>query len=445
MGAMPFDMDNDGYPELLITNSGYLEEFDSLGDAVHRNDILLYNNADGTFTDITTSAGIDNVTFGSSATVGDINNDGYLDLYITNHVHQMRIIADNHPVTGDFGPFFAHDCKRGKLYINNGDLTFTDVTDTYMPATADTGCGLASVFTDYDNDNDADLFIANDFGQYIVPNRLWQNNLNTNSTFEEVSVSARADSRLYGMGIAVADYDHDLDLDYYVTNIGRNPFLRNNGDGTFDDIGDSLNITDTWAVDPSVDSIFNVGWSTGFLDFDNDADLDLHVVNGFINMNTAIYPILAANPDRMYVNDGTGQFTQMAGTLGIADTNSSRGGSHFDFDQDGDMDIVMSSVRITDAPNAPTFGGQPRFFRNDLDNGNHYVQLDLEGIVSNRDAIGAHLTIYNGDKPYLWEVYNGGAHMGSHSQIVHIGLGAATTLDSVLIRWPSVSNKHYAL
>ncbi len=232
MGMLPADFDNDGYPDLLITIVGEMDG--AAGPPFFfpaQNGLLLHNNGDGTFTDITSSSGINNTSWGVCASVADINNDGYLDIHIANYVDTSRFFFGVHPVTGDSTDIFNHYCPKDELYINNGDLTFTEMGDTYMPLPGDTGCGLTNLFTDYDNDGDMDIMVGNDFGDFIIPNYLWRNDLETSNQFTEVSVAANADDSLYSMGIAVGDYDRDLDLDYYITSIGQNVLLQNDGDG----------------------------------------------------------------------------------------------------------------------------------------------------------------------------------------------------------------------
>ena len=200
------DLDNDGYREILVT-TGWDEP-----------NMLLYNNGDGTFTDVTASAGlIGDTAYSTSATFGDFNLDGWLDIYVSNWVDSIGVLHDSlWTVVG-----YSHRGFANFLYINNGDGTFSEVAQA--TGAGDMGCGLATSATDYDNDGDIDLYNANDFGEWVIPNVLLRND---GTTFTDVSAPSGADIAMYGMGIAVGDYDHDLDLDYYVTNIGANALFE---------------------------------------------------------------------------------------------------------------------------------------------------------------------------------------------------------------------------
>lgn len=406
-GVVTGDIDNDGYREVYISTMWNAHNF------------LFRNNGDGTFTDITTSSGlIQDTVWTSSSAFADVNRDGYIDLYTGNYVWQGAALYDS---TGT--PIgYAHRCSENSLYLNNGDGTFTDVATAYN--VADTGCVLSIVWSDYDNDDDLDILIANDFGAWVKPNTLYRNEMP--APFTEQSVSSGWDKEMYGMGIATADYDHDLDLDYYMTDIGANAFYHNNGDGTFTDLAD-INGT----LNDSVNGAMTTGWGTFFFDYDNDTWEDLFCANGYIQL----LPFVSnspSDPDMLWHNEGNGMFMSTGPMMGIADSSTGRGAAMADFDMDGDVDFAVTVIRIDTSAT-----DKAKLYRNDNSNGNHWVEVDLEGTVSNRDAYGSRIRVVAGGVTLIREIQGGASHMSQNSSIAHFGLGAATTIDSMWVRWPN--------
>lgn len=404
------DIDNDGYRDIYLGTEGKDPNY------------LLRNNGNGTFSDITTSAGVaGDSSWTLSVTFGDYNKDSYLDLYVSNYVDTADVAFDS---LGNFIGF-THICHRNILFMNNGDNTFTDVT-TNMDV-ADLGCTLATVFTDYDSDRDVDIFTANDFGQWIVPNALYQNNYP--GSFSDVSMPSNINSKMFGMGIAIGDYDQDLDLDYYVTNIGRNVLNKNNGDGTFTDTTNAAGVTNQWVFQ---DSLHATGWGTGFMDIDNDSYLDLYVANGLIN---AIPELLTSHidPDKLYHNNGDGTFSDISALIPVDSLATSRGFAYGDYDNDGDIDL-FPLPSLTDHTHDTI---KVLVLRNDLNNNNNWLKVSLTGTVSNRDAFGAQILIYVNGKSWVHEISAGGSHCSQHSSIAHFGLGTANLVDSLVINWPN--------
>jgi len=410
MGVVTGDIDNDGYREVFLTT------------VMNEPNYLLQNNGNGTFTDISTAAGINNDTlFTLSATFGDYDKDGWLDLYVGNYVDVPNTVVDS---AGNFVSF-NHICSPNTLFHNNGNMTFTDVSATTN--TADAGCDLATVFTDYDSDNDVDVWVANDFGAWLTPNGLYQNN--HPSAFSNVAASSNADAQIYAMGVAIGDYDQDLDLDYYITNIGRNVLHRNNGNGTFIDTADAAGVSNQWVIQ---DSLQATGWGTGFMDIDNDSYLDLFVANGYM-AGVDVLKTTEQDPDKLYHNNGDGTFSDISAVAGVNSDEVTRGFAFGDLDNDGDIDLIpiptliQSSVDTSKMP----------IYRNDLNNTNHWLKVNLEGTISNRDAYGAQLRIYTNGQAWVHEVSCGGTHASQHSSVAHFGLGSATSVDSLVITWPN--------
>lgn len=431
-GVVTGDLDNDGFRDVLV-----------LSHRGHR--LLLFkNNGDATFTEVALNTGENGV--GSliaqnfAATMGDINQDGYLDIYVGNYIKNVQLIEDaTGAVVG-----FDHDCFHNWLFLNNGSLpngeaswTFTEVGQTY--GVNDKGCALATTFTDIDLDADADLLVVNDFGEWLLPNALYQNNMTSDSLLN-VSPQTGMDVGIYGMGIAVGDYDQDEDLDYYMTNLGRNVLLENQGNQHFIDKTNETHTEDTY-----VDSLLATGWGTAFLDVDNDSDLDLFVANG--RVPAAVFIANSEeNYNRLFLNNGNDigsgfKFSEAALEAGLADGGRARGFLYSDYDLDGDLDILVINTNRQATPDSIQ---QVLLFRNDTGNENNYLQVKLEGITTSRDAYGANIKIVLGEKTWVHD-YNGGfgSHASQHTSVAHFGLGAAETVDSLMVTWPGGVQHHF--
>ncbi len=419
LGVIAGDIDNDGDDDILIL----MEE-----DLPNR---LYLNNGDETFTDISVSSGIDRIFDGSiedqqsfSAAMGDVNQDGFLDIYVSNWIDELGFIFDSitHDLTG-----FAHTGGANRLYINQGDLTFLEESDKY--GVGDEGCALATVFSDPDNDQDVDILTANDFGMWVIPDAYYQNQYPLDTFYNLSSVSG-FDSQLYGMGVGVGDYDQDGDLDYYKTNIGRNVLLNNLGNNQFQDTTAFAGVEDEFVTGqpPHLAS----GWGAGFVDIDNDSYLDLIVANGRIG-NAGFFPAADSMPDRLYKNLGNGTFTDIASSSNFLDYGMSRGVAYGDIDNDGDMDVILTNVSHLNL-SIPAY---PVVFRNDFQDSNrNWLKVQLEGTTINRNAIGSHIIIYVGGKSWIHEINSGGqGHTSQHSRIAHFGLDNATMVDSLIVKW----------
>ena len=407
-GTVAGDVDNDGYPDIYVTTDwGF-------------GNILFHNNGDGTFTDIGVSAGVADTMRAFSSAFADFNKDGFLDLYIVNYVEKTNFLMDSSgTVVG-----FDHDCYPNRLYMNNGDNTFNEMS---VPAgVADSGCGLALCLSDYDLDGDPDILVMNDFGQWVISNRIFQNEFPLPDTFSDVSTAKNFDYGFYAMGVAIGDYDHDMDLDYYETNLGRNLLLNNQAGLSFIDTTAFAGVENTF-----VDTLFTTGWGTAFIDYDNDMWQDLIVSNGHI----AAADFIATHPDdpnKLYRNNGDGTFADVSTAMGIDETTINRGLAWLDFDKDGDQDVLFATEHEDTASGFHTL-----FYRNDLSNGNGFLMLDLIGTISNRDAYGAIAAIYVGGESWINEVNGGSSHLSSNSKKLHFGLGGDTLVDSLVIHWPN--------
>lgn len=409
MGVIAGDVDNDGYRDLFITT------WDGTGSRFGVN-ILFKNNGDKTFTDVWTQENATDGAWSSSATFVDHNNDGLLDLYVLNFIFESGFTVDEQG--GFLG--YDHDCFENRFYINKGNFEFEEATQAV--GLGDVGCGLGVTATDFDGDHDMDIYIANDFGEFVEPNAMYRND---GGTFTKVE-SNGADVGMYGMGIATGDIDNDLDVDLYVTNIGRNVLLRNT-DGNFSDVTTESQCENQWIVQ---DSLRTTGWGTLFVDVDHDMDLDLVVNNGYQPVEEFILTG-PADPNKLYLNDGNGNFEDQSDMWNFADVNVAKGLAYSDYDQDGDIDIfsVVMNDNLSGIPPASTM------YRNEYAGENNWFQVKLEGTTVNRDAIGSKVYVYLGEEALYREINGGSSHCSHSSIIAHFGIGSHEEIDSVKIIW----------
>ena len=410
-GVCVGDIDNDGNKELFVYSSSALN-WAGFNPGYN---YLLQLNADGVYEDIAQSAGIIDTMFTMGASFGDFNLDGFLDLIAVNYVDEINNYEE-------YDSAFYHLCYDNQFYINNGDGTFTESAQAL--GLANTGCALATAFTDLNFDHNIDIYVANDFGEFILPNYAYLNNY-PYAGFTDISASSGLDIGLYGMGIAIGDYDEDLDLDYYVTNLGRNVLLNNNGDMTFDDVTTAADTENTNSGD-----FFSTSWGCMFMDYDNDSQLDLFVSNGeipavdFIETNEI-------DPNKMFHNNGDGTFTDESVNLGLAQSNVCRGAAYSDFDNDGDLDLYVVSIDVDEDATIHSY-----LLRNDIENNNNWLKVKLQGINANRDGYGAKVIVHAESRSLLKEIDGGSSHTSHNSSIAHFGLGDIQTIDNVEIIWP---------
>jgi enediyne biosynthesis protein E4 len=421
LGCVWGDYDNNGHPDLFVTQYG-------------RN-VLYHNNGDGTFTDVTDKAGVAGMDFGayfhSGATFFDYDRDGRLDLYVGSYVA--------------FGPDAQRYCKIGGLtsscppsvyqgspsilYHNNGDGTFTNVTKQagiYQP----NGKNLAVGASDYDNDGWPDLFVANDgIDAYLYHNQ-------HNGTFkEEGSLSGMAFTgqglTMAAMCISLGDYDNSGWLDLYISDFqgSSDHIWKNDGHGLFDEVSDRIGITvPTRAV---------LSFGGGFFDYDNDGWLDLFIANGHV------YPeIEQVSPEihykqinTLFHNNGHGKFVDVTKNSGdgFNTPHVGRGVAFADFDNDGFVDLVVANN------NDP-----PLLLHNSGGNGNHFVSFKLVGTKSNRDAMGARLKLTTGVTTQIREIAGGGSYMSQSDLRAHFGLGSEVKIDKLEISWPSGAKQTFS-
>ncbi len=421
-GVVVGDYDNDGWPDIYVSNFG--------------KNRLYHNNHDGTFTDGAEKAGVSLGGWSTGATWGDYDRDGFLDLFVPGYA---KFDPDNPPMSGKGGLPPGYCQFRGvevmcgprglpgeadHLFHNNGDGTFTDVSVKAGVSDPKGYYGFASVFVDVDDDGWADLLVAND----SVPKYLYRNK--HDGTFEDISYlsgfALNDDGREQAaMGIAVGDYNRDGRVDFYITNFSDdyNTLYRNDSDVAFSDVSSRAGIATL--------TIPFLGWGTGFLDYDNGGLLDIFVANGHV------YPgvdkqdwgtTFAQRPLLLRNLDGT-KFQEVppATGSGLGIVVTARGAVFGDLFNDGHIDVVLNNLDST-----------PAILRNVVKNSNHWLTFKLiGGPRSPRDAIGAKIFVTAGGARQRGDVFSGGSYASSSDQRLHFGLGAATRVAKVEIQWPS--------
>ena len=418
MGVCAGDVDADGRLDFLVTNYG--------PDLLYRN---LGKTEDGTprFEEIGDKAGVADPRWGASCAFGDVDDDGDLDLYVT---HYVDFAYDRNPFCGDRARNLRAYCRpeafdgvTDSLFINQGDGTFRDEATTRGIAQGSPEKGFGVVMSDIDDDGDLDLYVANDG----TMNRLYVND--GKGRFEDQALlSGTGLSRLgtaeSGMGVDLADVDADGRIDVLVTNYSMetNTLYRNHGDLMFDDV--------TAATGLGEPSYKYVGWGVRFFDADNDADLDLAVVNGHAVDNIEIFEsgLSYAQPNQLFENIGGGKFREIASaTAGPAFERQrvSRALAVGDVDDDGRLDLLVTNTN-----------GPAEILFNRRDSGNHWLRLELQGPSSNPFAIGARVFLTTGDRRQLREVRSGGSFLAQGDLRPHFGLGTHSGEVSVEIHWP---------
>ena len=426
VGVVAGDIDNDGDRDLYVTTKSYAQNLN-----VWSPNLLFENNGDGTFTNITSSSGmVNDLGYSTSATLGDYNLDGYLDIYVLNFIGvPIYNVVDSNTFQWTTT---SRPGSSNQLYLNNGNNTFTDVAATL--GVDDGGCGWATAFSDYDNDHDVDIVVANDFGTKTEPNDLYENQYPTNS-FVSKGAASGTDIKINAMGVAAGDINEDGYLDYYITDMTDNFLFQNNGDGTFTDITDAAEVADSGWVENGFYYI-SVGWGANFFDYDLDTYLDLFVCNG------SIVPMVPAttidtfyNPNTLYRNIGNATFQDRSVDQGVNDPHRGRGSAVFDYDQDGDLDLVVANQ-----VHFPGYGGGTNphlmLYRNDHQNDGNWVHIKLQGAIANYDGIGAKVYVKFNGRTLMREIDGGSSHLSQNSTIAHFGLGSATDIDTIMVVWP---------
>jgi len=410
IGVAAGDYDNDGWVDLFVCNYG--------------SNTLYRNNGNGTFSDVTATAGVGDGRWAVSASFGDYDADGWLDLYVTNTVqfdYKDPDPMDCHyrGITVQCGPLgMVGDSDI--LYRNNRDGTFRDVSEKAGVSDVTPSYGLGAIWSDYDNDGDLDLYVANDqMANFLFRNR-------GDGTFEETGLFAGAafsdDGTAQGsMGVDFGDYDRDGLLDIYITHFSDdyNTLFRNLGQGRFRDMTRGAGLTfSSWPM---------VGWGTGFVDLDHDGWEDIFAANGHVFPQVDGYKIGTSFHQRSQVfrNLGQGKFQEVSAGLDKLKSWSSRGVAFADYDNDGDIDVAVNNL-----------DGVPWLLKNRKGSeAGNWLMLSLEGTRTNRSAIGARVTLETAEGKQMREVRGGSSYESTHDFRVHFGLGRLETVNKMTVRW----------
>ena len=422
------DYDNDADLDLYVTNYGP--------------NILYRNNGDGTFTEVTEQTGVGDDRFSAGCNWGDYDNDGHIDLYVSNYVaftyrdtditQSSRQYAAETPYT--LNPS-SYPPVGNRLYRNNGDGTFSDVAQAAGVANAQ-GRSLGASWFDFDSDGWIDLYVAND----VSANGVFRNR--GDGTFDDIGASSLAADYRGAMGLAVGDYDHDGDQDLFVTHwiAQENAFYENmTADRMLDAAGNArlffMDSAELLGLGQA--SLRMVGWATGLADFDNDGWLDLWVANGHTLERKQDRTLLQPQTMQLFQQrPGEGFFEtgQLAGP-GFSKPVVGRGGAQADFDGDGRMDIAVM-----------VHGGQPLVLRNTTPTTSHWLAVRLRQSDGNTQALGSRVVVRTGDLVQTAQLGADGSYLSQAHSDLHFGLGEATRIDELTIRWPDGSvEKHVDL
>jgi hypothetical protein len=419
-GVCVGDYDNDGWDDLFCCFWGH--------------NVLFHNNGDGTFSDVTRKAGVydEKVRWGAGCTFLDFDRDGLLDLFICNYIKldpektslkTQAEVCQWKGIPTMCGPR-GMPGDTNVLLHNNGDGTFSDVSEKSGILKPGPRYSITAVSYDFDNDGWPDIYVAVD----SQPSILFKNN--HDGTFTDVAVIAGVaysenGHEQAGMGVGVADYDCDGSFDIFKTNFADDTcnLYHNNGDGTFSDV--------TFASGIGINNQY-VAWGCGFIDYDNDGWADIMQINGHV------YPEISGretgqtfkNPRLVYRNLGNGRFKDVSAEMGpgISERFSSRGAAFGDYDNDGDIDAVV--LNMNDAPS---------LLRNDGGNAQNWIKLKLVGTKCNRTAIGARVRVITGKHVQMDEVHSGSSVMSQCDLRLHFGVGKMQIIDAIEVKWPTTS------
>ncbi|MHC4355666.1 MAG: CRTAC1 family protein [Planctomycetota bacterium] len=409
LGVAVADYDNDGDLDIYLNNYGP--------------NVMYRNNGDGTFADVTKQAGVGNGhKVGAGACFFDMDKDGDLDLYVANY---LAFSSNTHAKVQALTKLMYaipryYQPVPDTLYRNNGNGTFTDVSaDSGVGAHA--GWGMGIICSDYDNDDDTDVFIAND----VWANFLFQND--GNGHFEEVGLEAGVaydgGGQAQGsMGVDCGDYDNDGWLDFYLTDYQdeQSTLYKNLGIAMFEDV--------TFVTGAAAGTQKKVTWGNGFVDFDNDGKRDIFIACGHLQDNIEQFDDSSTYHQQniLMMNTGDGKFVDVSDECGdgLKVKLSSRGAAFDDLDNDGDIDVVILNSRR-----------EPTILRNDSVNENHWIQICLQGVKTNRDGVGARVKVVAGDLTQIDEVHSGRGYQSHYGTRLHFGLGKRDRIDQVEVRW----------
>jgi len=409
IGCTVGDCDNDGDLDLYLTNYGPNQ--------------LYQNNGDGTFSNHSDQAGLSDSKWGASCAFADVDNDGFLDLYISNyadyHLNQDKK-CDVRGVWVYCGPR-AYPPSEDSFYHNNGDGTFSDWLLKSGLAVDSAGHGLGVTFADFDNDNDMDLYVANDQDANFLFENVGKGRFEENALFAGVSHGHMGKEEA-GMGTAFGDYNNDGFFDLTVSNFQQETnTLYLNNEGQF-----FLDVTIDTGIALSTQGY--LGWGIYFFDYDNDGWKDIFVANGHVmdNISQINSNVTLVQKNVLLKNLEGKAFQPVLDEAGLALEKASRAAAFGDYDNDGDIDILVTN-----------WNQRSDLLQNQIGNRNNWFQVDLIGTVSNRSAIGAKVKLVTESLTQYHEVHSGGSYLAFSDLRVHFGLNQETKIKMLEIRWPS--------
>ena len=444
MGCVFADYDGDADLDLYLTTYG--------------ENVLYRNNGNATFTDVTEAAGVDCELWSTGAAFADVDGDTDLDLYVCNYVtydleqlEQMKeeSLQSGKPVPSALNPH-VFEPQDNVFYRNNGDGTFTDATDETGIAAVG-GRSMQAIFSDFDNDNDVDLYVAND----TSTNHIYRND--GGGAFTDVSAESWAADFRGSMGLTAGDYDADGDIDLFMSHwvdeenalyrnllketvgsqqsaVGKEPFVAESDTQpphteSRKPKAESQHIRfvdESYTAMLAEESIKQIGWGTTLFDYDNDGDLDIFVTNGSTFQELRQPEVLIPQADMLFRNNGDETFTDVSQEAGIAalPIRVGRGATFGDYDNDGDVDIFIVNNH------AP-----PTLLRNEGGNRSNWLHVKLVGTEANRNAIGAKIQVKTADQTQIREIYAGDSYMSFNSLIAEFGVGNATQIETLQVTW----------
>ena len=414
MGCVFADYNGDGNLDLYVTNYG--------------TNVLYRNNGDGTFSDVTKTAGVGCELWSTGAAFADVDADSDLDIYVCNYVTydlekleqmQAESLQSGKPVPSALNPH-VFEPQDNVFYRNNGDGTFSNLT-TEVGIAAPGGRSMQCIFSDFDNDNDLDLYVANDTSvNYVYRNE-------GNGAFTDVSNESWAADFRGSMGLAAGDYDDDGDIDLFMSHwVDEENTLYRNLLKEDPSSGHIRFVDESYSAMLAEVSIKLIGWGTALFDYDNDGDLDIFVTNGSTFQELKQPEVLIPQVDALYQNDGDGSFSDVSEITGITvlPTRVGRGATFGDYDNDGDVDIFLVNNHAA-----------PTLLRNDGGNRNGWLHVELSGADGNRNAIGAKIQLKTADRTQVQEIYAGESYMSANSFITEFGVGDATQIETLQVTW----------
>lgn len=421
LGVAAADYDNDGDTDLYLNNYGP--------------NVLYRNNNNGTFTDVTQSSGLgDAARMGAGANFLDIDNDGDLDLYVSCYVDCLKELTEPAQRGGQpayLGPAVSiYGNTPDSLYRNNGDGTFTDIS-AISGIAAHPSAGMGTICGDYDNDGDTDIFVASDMSN----NHLLLND--GSGVFEEFGLFAGIAYDHHGveqgsMGLELGDVDNDGWFDLYLTSYQDQwaALYRNMGDGSFTDT--------TIKSGASTGTLQKVTWGSGLVDFDNDGDRDIFVACGHLQPHIGLYDPRTSyrQLNILYENKGAALFADVSASAGtgLRVNRVSRGAGFDDMDNDGDVDVVILNSL-----------DKATLMRNDSPAQGHWLQVQLQGVGTNREGIGAQVRVVAGDLTLLDEIRSGRSYQSDFGRRLYFGLGDRAAIDRIEVRWPGRKREVFAI